>query len=159
MLSVPIVWLSKLTVLSLQALCRLPGAPVSAGGLGIRFPTGLAPVVSRASQYTFLIVPLSFDLTILKPKNATAVSLLIMCQPVSTPWGGYLHIISALEIFNSRIITPERKEPTLSDSLWAVPILHFHHHTLTKADFSTEIKSRCIMFILIHGRPVEKRIG
>lgn len=65
-------------------------------------------------------MPPSFDLTALKPKNVTAVSLLIICQPVCTPWGGYLHIISAVtvEIFNSRIITPERKEPTLS-------VLHF----------------------------------
>lgn len=41
-----------------------------------------------ASRYTFLIEPPSFDLTTLKPKIATSVSLLIMFGPISSPGGG-----------------------------------------------------------------------
>lgn len=68
MLSFFIVWPSKLSVLSLQALCRLPGASVSTGDLSIPSQTGLASSLKRshclhAAHYTFLNQVFWFDHT------------------------------------------------------------------------------------------------
>lgn len=46
------------TVLSLWALCRLPGAPVSTGGLSILFPTGLASCLKCSCCLTCFVIHL-----------------------------------------------------------------------------------------------------
>lgn len=111
----------------LSYLCGLyvccQALPVSTGGcLSILSPTGLAhclkcSCVSRVSRYTFFNCASVFWFDHTQTSKLWSVSLLIKWQPVITPWGGYLHMISAvaLDIFNSRIIIPERKKPTLSD--------------------------------------------
>lgn len=63
-----------------------------------------------------------------KPKRATSVSVQIICQPCSTAWGGYLHMIQ-LWLWKSSIgeLSPREKTgSSLRLTLWAVDLVHFH---------------------------------
>lgn len=119
------VCISKRSILSLQALRRLPGAPAPQDASASRLPTGPGILfkvlpLSPSPPRTFFIAPRSFDFTTLKPRNVAAVSLLIRCQRARAPWGGHLHNVSAatLGVFKKGIITADRNEPALSEQLF-----------------------------------------
>lgn len=142
MLSFFIVWLSKLSVLSLQALCRLPGASVSTGDLSILSPTGLASSLKRSHclaccalhlfKSSLLIWPHS------KPKNRDGCLSTDNISGSLHPMGWIICILFQLWLWKSSIaeLSPRKKRASSYRlTLWAVNLTHFPPLFLNKSIF------------------------